>query len=642
MRMLDQGKTSPLLKLAIRSGVRRSVALMIKDKKSLHSRDAKGRTPLMLASGWGKYEICELLIEAGADFAEQTPEGDTALSLALRNKHFDVVDLLHLCVREREESKLDNTEEHAIDPHDFAEHTVDQDGEMFGWEIEEEFSEPDNDNDCEEDVCLVQQQISKHVIVDTDAGWDEVEFTLPQKSIEYGAEFPCKELITEYVSNTVSRGWYRRDEVEELCFSGLSIEFDELVELVCFYLKEGGAIEVDDSIRWYEGVDAGKTNSELLDQLLFMLEQIFDEIFNPAQVYFSDLSHFELIDKRLEERFGQSMDSALISLIQTLLEIDYEFLDEIMVSIDEKYHDEEHHDESDGRQIRFSELVCAVKKGGAKNYKNAHIPRPSIPQLRALDLALRSYDNIQKRLSEKIKVYEAAREKMVLANLRLVISIAKRYQFSSLSFDDLIQEGNLGLMKAVEKFDYRRGYKFSTYAVWWIRQSITRGVADQGRTIRWPVHVQGSVNKIRKAEVIMERESEQVDDSQLSEMVEMSIIELRKFKDLMATTIVNCENECVMQMWKSADQSPISNPYPFRIIEKEQISSFIERELEYLPERAKRVVQARFGLLGDEPKTLEEVGQDFGVTRERIRQIESKSLDKLSSGERGERLALLF
>ena len=642
MRMSDQGKISSLLKLAIRSGMRRSVALMIKDEASLHGRDAKGRTPLMLASGWGKYAVCELLVEAGAGFDEQTPEGDTALSIALKNEQSDVVDLLERCLREREQNKLISLEENATDSLELIDESTGQDDGAYGWEVEEEFLEPDNDDECKEDICSVQLRVTQHIIVDTDMAWDVIEFTLPEKPAEHGVAFPGRELIAEYVIRAISKGWYRSKEIEELCSSGLLVDVSEVVELIVFFLKEEGVVEVDDSIQWYEGADMLDVNDKLPDQLLLMLEQGINKIFNPVQAYFLDMGHFELIDKRLEERFGQGMDSSLISLIKVLLEVDYEILEGIMMSVDEKFHDDEHYDKSDDRQIRFSDLVCAVKKGNSKDYNSAHIPRPSIPLLRALDVALTCCDDMQKRVSEKIKIYESAREKMILANLRLVVSVAKRYQFSSLSFHDLIQEGNLGLMKAVEKFDYRRGFKFSTYAVWWIRQSITRGVAEQERTIRWPVYVVGSIEKIRKAEVAMEGMGGQMSNNQLADMVEMGREGLRQFRELMATTMVSCEDECEIKMWESSDENPISNPYPFKILQTEQISSSIYKELGHLTEREKGVVQARFGLIGEEPKTLEEVGQSFGVTRERIRQIESKALGKLSFGERGERLALLY
>jgi RNA polymerase primary sigma factor len=226
---------------------------------------------------------------------------------------------------------------------------------------------------------------------------------------------------------------------------------------------------------------------------------------------------------------------------------------------------------------------------------------------------------------------DAARAHLIQANLRLVVSVAKKYVGRGLSFLDLIQEGNIGLMKATDKFDYTRGFKFSTYATWWIRQAITRAISDQSRTIRLPVHVGETINRVKKTghrlQQILEREPTQ---EEIARAMDISDEKVRQVLDVSRHPVsleapVGNEGDAFLGDFIEDE----SMPAPIEIASQELLKAQICDALSKLTERERKILVLRFGLEDGKFRTLEEVGREFGITRERIRQIEAKALRKL-------------
>lgn len=294
--------------------------------------------------------------------------------------------------------------------------------------------------------------------------------------------------------------------------------------------------------------------------------------------------------------------------------------------------DDDYRDDKDGEDIDL-DAIDLLEGIGTEDPVRMYLKEIGTVPLLSADEELR----LAKRKAEGD---ESAKERLIEANLRLVVSIAKRYTGRGMSFLDLVQEGNLGLIKGVEKFDYTKGYKLSTYATWWIRQSVTRALADQARTIRVPVHMVETINKMSKMQRKLTLElgyepsvTELAEALEMSEDKVMEIMQIAREPASLETPIGEEDDSNLGDF--VADSNVVT---PEGNVESVMLREHIDALLGDLKERERQVIVLRFGLEDGHPRTLEEVGKEFNVTRERIRQIEAKALRKLRNPVRSKRI----
>lgn len=356
------------------------------------------------------------------------------------------------------------------------------------------------------------------------------------------------------------------------------------------------------------------------------------------------MKEIKTFEQRKEELLKKGKEKGVLTyeeLAENLkgLELDADSLDELYNAfhdnnieiISENFEDEDDSDD-DGEEISIEDVALP---------KNASINDPVRMYLKEIGkISLLSLDEelaLSKRVEEGD---EEAKRLLAESNLRLVVSIAKRYVGRNLSFLDLIQEGNIGLMKAVDKFDASKGYKFSTYATWWIRQAITRAIADQAKTIRVPVHMVETINKLKRIQrqmtLELNREPTEAELAKKMNTTEEKVREIFKISQdpLSLETPIGEEDDSHLGDFVKDDSSLSPEEYAINEVLKDEISELLLT----LTEREEQVIKLRFGLIDGTCRTLEEVGTIFGVTRERIRQIEAKALRKLRHPSRSKKL----
>ena len=355
------------------------------------------------------------------------------------------------------------------------------------------------------------------------------------------------------------------------------------------------------------------------------------------------VNNIKTFEERVKELVKEGKENGFLTYEQIAkktidLDLDNNSLDELYNTLTENQIEVRAEDDEEPIKLEEEDIEIIDIPNESKDMSVNDNVRMYLKEIGKISLlSLEEEQNLSKRVAEGD---EGAKRLLAESNLRLVVSIAKRYVGRGLLFLDLIQEGNIGLMKAVEKFDYDKGYKFSTYATWWIRQAITRALADQARTIRVPVHMVETINKMARIERQMTLElNREPSDEELAKKMGLSvdkIVEIRKISQdpVSLETPIGEEDDSHLGDFLADERTMSPEEYATYEILKDELRDVLKT----LTKREEEVLELRFGLLDGSCHTLEEVGKKFGVTRERIRQIEAKALRKLRHPSRAKRL----
>jgi len=519
----------------------------------------------------------------------------------------------------------------------------------FGWKAEEE-------------VMQTHRRITRHRALNTDESWDDVELKLPELKPVVSRDSEAQEFLKAVLVEGFHRGWVAFDKVAEACRLDAGPTADVLLPAALQVLEDVG-IRVEEENLADVAAD-GLVDEEqalFLDEAFERLDAYLSESLSEENAYNSstmraysrDARAVGLISKDGEELLGTRMDSSIKALARYLRDLPESAGLELYASTSEREvvsgDDVDEEDISDldvsvetdeeGRvSSSFEDYVRALRAGNVSGKTDAMIPRPSALVLANLIDAFHRLDaDFQPELAlEHIRIFEKARNDLVNANLRLVMSIAGKYRNSGMPLEDLVQEGNIGLMKAAEKFEVQRGFKFSTYATWWIRQAMTRAIADQLSLVRVPVHMVEKIKKMHRCtRELASKSSISVKDDDLAAALELSVQELRKVRLVDREMVFRAGIDELDWPELLAEEETDG----FHCMVRTELQDAIEVALSQLTERDQAIVRYRFGLGLDEDFTLEQIGMMFDVTRERIRQIEAKAMRKLRHPNRSKVLA---
>lgn len=536
------------------------------------------------------------------------------------------------------------------------------------WEPEQDSVAPVGDEKVLQSVKNIHQAIGRHQVLDKDNDWDDIDLYLPERSalLETGN---IDETFTDFFLEAVNLGSVSEMDLIERCLSFDGTRNIESERTITAVIGELGLI-VGDYIGLYPTDDylehVTSEDKNQVDEAKEFLTELASNFNEPFRFYAKDVRG-KLLEAEEEIALGKQMEDAWRNALSALarwpegldvlfeaaekvargelevrfvsrgaeLQVDTEsddFITDEVLNLDEEF--------EDGSQTVSSAFIAAVTSLRQNNgnlefslnvLDEMRLTRQFLFNLSKCKTLCSAYDDFTTELGS----YAEARERMIQSNLRLALSIAKKYSRSTLPLDDLIQEANIGLMKAVERYDWRRGFRFSTYATWWIRQQVTRGIADTERTVRAPVHVQEKARKLirERAEIqsrngIIERDIDTAQRNGISLSFTWQLLNMFDGAESLDDKVFldNCSE---MEQLVEAD---LLNPEQQTIYVS--MCSSIHNMLQEFDARSREIIISRFGLFESNEMTLEEVGQSFGVTRERIRQIESKVMNKLFNRER--------
>ncbi len=660
-----------LFRMAVLAGVESAVRLHVRRGDDLDARDGDGMTPLMLAASRNKSSICALLLSSGADAFLTDPRGRNALDIAKAANASEVVSVLAALASDPAES--------GVEP-DAPEEFPGGEGNPFdlsGWEAEMDGPAPEGDSTLAEAATAVHQAISSHRPIDTAEDWEDFEAFLPERAepLPKAGDEEGRASIRRLLLRALREGGVPEREVAALCQNDDGSQNAEGESLLTLVLGDLGA-EKDERIETEEpatGPDETDDEAATVSGALTFLDELGSGRNEPLRIYVREMTRRRLLTAEGEAALAQEIEEGAATALDALAswprgvtavltaadsvrngETDAEEISTGGASEPSEDDDgtaeaeaeETETDDADDastrapaarefieRASRIAVLAEHAGKGGAgETALREALAAANLT--RSFLLALASDDGLDEdgaaaKFSEAVARHAAARDRLAVSNLRLVLSIAKRYQGRGLPFDDLIQEGNIGLLRAVDRYDWRKGFRFSTYATWWIRQQVTRALADKGKTIRTPVHVHEKASRmLREADGIERATGHRPSARAMAATLSMK-------PDRVAALLARMEEPVPLHEPDDGGVVPedaLADPCatdPFEIVAAKELTEILGRLVGQLEPRAFEVMTLRFGLDGGDSRTLEEIGEIYGVTRERIRQIEAKSLKKL-------------
>lgn len=532
------------------------------------------------------------------------------------------------------------------------------------WEAEVDAPAPLGDEFVAEAARKVHERIGQHKARDYDEDWGDVDLHLPERAAPLERE-DGDGTVRALLLVALREGMVSEEALAEVCSNADGTRNEEAERLLSVVIGELGATIVE-----WTGVDGVPVNEpspeeeRLIDEANEFASELASGHNDPFR-FFSKEMRGKLLDAEEEIALSREMEDAardaLVALArwhQGLAELfnaadqvargdaDAEFFSTGSESEAEESlaalvadDDEDGEDETPrgGGAAAFLSAVEGVRAAGqdvqrvGRLLESIRLTRGFLGQLERLA----AQDPDGEDFAKALRRQSAARERMIRCNLRLALSIAKKYLRSGVPFDDLVQEANIGLMKAVERYDWRKGFRFSTYATWWIRQQVTRSIADTARIVRAPVHVQETARKVlREREEVEGRLGRGETEMETAHRIGMSLTKTMRLLSLFEDSDSLDETDPNTGLSRAELLVDLNGVDPAELVEHASLNLALMRMLEDLDERSREVILLRFGFGGEDAKTLEEVGQHFGVTRERIRQIESKAMRKLSHERR--------
>lgn len=535
--------------------------------------------------------------------------------------------------------------------------------DLEDWEAEPDVVAPQGNERVAEEARILHEAIGRHQAIDSDEDWDDIDLFLPDRALALVRDDREAGGVRGLLFRALREGSVPESALVDACLKTDESRNQEAESLLTFVIGDLGAVidgvpEIDEPP--FLGEPTAEEDLEITEAFEFALDLASGRN-DPLRIY-RNLNEFrrDLLEAEEEIALSREMDECGSEALDALSrwsqglagvfdaaervasgEADVEAFssgaepsEEGEACVLDTSLDEVDEVELDRDAAAFVSAVSHARSLDRDDvvHIRAALAAAGLSRGLMLELAARAGDDPAGALfASAVRRQAAARERMICSNLRLAYSVAKKYQWSTESLEDLVQEANIGLMKAVERFDWRRGFRFSTYAMWWIRQQITRAIADKARVVRVPVHMHDSVRKLlRECEAFEVREGRPESEREISLRTGIPRAKVVHLLSVLEDIASLDEQDAEVGLPRGDLLIDDTSPDPVAVMEAASLRRTLTGMVGELDERAAKVISLRFGLGGEDAMTLEEVGLRFDVTRERIRQIESKALGKLS------------